>query len=86
MTLRETQLAEAANRETKLAGMATQISTRYHGGPHLSDRSTVDEIADWLQWCDPNGCHTRALVAGEDFDFYTLEEAWEALAEMLCGS
>jgi hypothetical protein len=38
-----------------------------------------------LQACDPNGCHTDALAIAEDFDPYTLEGAWEALAEIVAN-
>lgn len=49
----------------------------------LSPDSTRETVVDWLQWNDPNGIHTDALAAGEDFDPYTLESAWDALASML---
>lgn len=53
------------------------------GAPFLSETSTSEEIARWLQWCDQNGCHVAALAKAQGFDPYTIEEAWQALADML---
>lgn len=49
-------------------------------GPILSLNSPVEEIAGWLQWCDPNGSHTRDLALADDCDPYDDESIWEALA------
>ena len=47
------KLAEKAN----LCGR----ECRYIGAPILSHDSSQDTLCAWLQWCDPNGCHTQEL-------------------------
>ena len=69
-----------------LEAAAQADGSRHGGAPGLTADSTADDIAAWLQWCDPNGCHTRELAEGEGYDFYTLDEAWDALNEMLEGA
>lgn len=49
-------------------------------GPILSLKSSVEEIAEWLQWCDPNGSHTSDLAIADDCNPYDDESIWEALA------
>lgn len=57
--------------------------SRRGGAPFLSLTSSPETIAAWLQWCDPNGCHTAENAIAEGFDPYTEETAWPALADML---
>ena len=68
-----------------LARAANQIGalSRRKGAPHLSETSTAEDVAAWLQWCDPNGAHTADSARAEDCDAYTDDRAWEALAEMV---
>ena len=69
-------LAEQANEIAKLS--------RYGGGaPFLAETSKREDVIRWLQWCDPNGCHTDELAKAEDCDPYTAETAWDALAGMI---
>jgi hypothetical protein len=52
-----------------IAGMANALveqSSRL-GGPMLNEHSSRETLCRWLQWCDPNGCHTDELAAAEDF-------------------
>ena len=67
-----------------LAAAATDASraSRYPG-PVLTADSSKAEVEAWLQWCDPNGCHTPRLAEIEGIDPYTETEAWDALASML---
>lgn len=51
--------------------------------PPLSETSDAETVAAWLQWNDPNGCHTSALALAEGCDPYDRETAWDALAEVL---
>ncbi len=62
--------------------------------PVLSARSTVVELCEWLQWCDPNGAHTAKAWQDERTGAcenpadpedvpYTLMEAWEQIRKML---
>lgn len=66
------------------ANEAASLSRR-GGAPVLAADSGPETIARWLQWNDPNGCHTAELAAAEDIEPYDEERAWEALAEMLEG-
>lgn len=75
MNARRERLAVAAN--------LVAAQSRNGGAPVLAWNSTVDQVAAWLQWCDANGAHTRELAALNDFDFYTLPEAWDALDQMI---
>jgi hypothetical protein len=65
--------------------LANQIAreSRYGGAPFLTVYSSVHELNRWLEWCDPNGCYTADLAAAEGLHPYTLEEAWEAIEEMV---
>ncbi len=65
------------------AANAVADGARYGGAPTLTEYSNVETLCGWLQWSDPNGCHTPELAAAEDFDPYTLEEAWDAIKDML---
>lgn len=49
----------------------------------LSASSSRTDVVRWMQWNDPNGCHTDDRARAEDFDPYTEETAWDALAEMI---
>lgn len=69
------QLIDAANR----AGRASRIE----GAPVLSVESSLETLCLWLQWCDPNGCHSLEACEAEDTHPHTIESAWDALAEML---
>lgn len=69
-------LARRANMEANLA--------RPTGAPVLTSDSTIEQVAAWLQWNDPNGCHTAELAAAEGFDPYaSADDVWEALDQML---
>ncbi len=57
--------------------------SRRDGAPLLAHNASADEIATWLQWCDPNGCHTPARALAEGFDPYDYDGAIDALASML---
>jgi hypothetical protein len=72
------QLAEKAN--------AAARESRRGGAPKLSADSDVETLSAWLQWCDPNGCHTADLAAVEDFDPYTVDAAWDAVDDMVQSS
>jgi hypothetical protein len=65
-----------------VANEGARGSTRL-GAPRLSEESPRGEIVRWLQWNDPNGCHSDARAIAEGFDPYTLDTAWEALEEMV---
>lgn len=64
--------------------LADDLYTRgdYVSAPRLTADSESETIARWLQWCDPNGCHTAELADAEGFEPYDLETAWEALGRM----
>lgn len=70
-------LAEKANRVGR--------ASRREAAPVLTADIGAETIAQWLQWCDPNGCHTAAQGLLDGFEPHTVETAWEALAEMLSG-
>lgn len=53
--------------------------------PRLRPESAREDVIAWLQWNDPNGVHTDALATAEDIEPYTLDGAWEALAEMFAA-
>lgn len=61
------------------ANLLARTSRNASSAPPISGESTAEQIASWLQWNDPNGCHTAERAAVEGFDFYTDETAWEAL-------
>ncbi len=65
--------------------IAEQANEQSEGrGPTLTEDSTRETLCAWLQWCDPNGSHTdRAVSQEQDMDPYTLETAWEAVADMV---
>ncbi len=65
------------------AAAAVASASRRGGAPAITADSSAEDIAEWLQWCDPGGCHTAELGAAERLDPYTLEAAWDALALML---
>lgn len=65
---------------------AAARTSRRGGAPRLSPESDVETLSAWLQWCDPNGCHTVELAAAEDFEPYTVEGAWEAVDAMVQSS
>lgn len=69
------RLAKLANDEAR--------GSRRGSAPVLTAASDRESVIAWLQWNDPNGCHTDALARAEDFDPYTDAAAWEALADML---
>ncbi len=68
-----------------LVTLTTEIvaSSRRGGTCLLALDSSAEDISAWLQWCDPNGCHTAELAASQGEDPYTLEQAWTALLEMV---
>lgn len=70
------ELAELANR-------AADGSRYRDSAPHLTETSSAEWVARWLQWNDPNGSHTAELAESEGCDPYTTESAWDALAEVL---
>lgn len=51
--------------------------------PELTLASNAEHIASWLQWCDPNGCHTASNAKANNMPPYDLDGAWEALESML---
>jgi hypothetical protein len=57
-------------------------SSRSRGAPTLSSGSSREQVTAWLQWCDPNGCHTDELAGVEGFEPYTLDSAWEQVEKM----
>ena len=68
---------------TAMLANDTAARSRSAGAPHLTAESPRETVIAWLQWCDPNGCHTDDLSLKEWDDVYTTETAWEALAAML---
>jgi len=56
-----------------------------------TERTRIAEAANTaarlsLQWADPNGTHIDALAKQQDYDPYTLDGAWQAIADMLTDS
>lgn len=72
-------MREDLARRANEAGQRSRIG----GAPILTLHSTSEEVARWLQWCDPNGCHTATLACLDGFPPHTLETAWAALEDML---
>lgn len=72
----------------EIAALANECArlSRYAGAPTLRAESTRETLTEWLQWCDPNGSHTDDLAIAESCDPYTLERAWDAIAEMLADT
>ena len=73
------------------AEIAAQANASLEGArrgpyPHLSASSSRSTLITWLQKVDPNGIHTDALARLDDVDPYTLETAWDAVADMIKGS
>jgi hypothetical protein len=68
-----------------VASLANRIgdTSRHAGAPRVYAESPRETVAAWLQWCDPNGCHTDSRALAEDLDPYTLDTAWEALGAMV---
>lgn len=68
-----------------LASVANEVCTlsRRGGAPTLTEDSEAETLATWLQWNDPNGCHTSDLALRERCEPYTVERAWSALANAL---
>lgn len=68
-----------------MAAQANKLAaqSRSPGAPRLTADSTREALIAWLQWNDPNGCHTDALAEVEGIDPYTTETAWDALREMI---
>jgi hypothetical protein len=76
--VRTMDLAEISRRANDLASRSRRI-----GAPILSPASARGDVIAWLQWNDPNGSHTDELASHDDIEPYTLERAWQALAEMI---
>lgn len=76
---------DQCRKRLQLAAAANEIgaASRRAGAPILTELSDAPTIARWLQWCDPNGCHTEALATIEGCEPYTVESAWEALESMI---
>lgn len=51
--------------------------------PLLHADSSRRMLVEWLQACDPNGCHTDERARREGFEPYTIESAWNAIADMV---
>jgi len=69
-----------------LCGWANRLSTESRKGPapsELAPTSSVVEVAEWLQWCDPNGSHLEHEHDEEnrECDAHDEESAWETLAD-----
>ena len=64
--------------------LANQVAreSRYGGAPFLTVDSSVHVLCRWLEWCDPNGCHTADACNVEDIEPYDLNDAWEAIERM----
>ena len=67
----------------KQANRVARLSRNAASAPLLTETSTGETLAAWLQWCDPNGCHTAELAEIEGFEPYTPDEAWQAIALMI---
>ena len=52
-------------------------------GPVLSAESPREELLQWLQACDPNGCWLDEDCEAEGWPPATLAEAWESVAAAL---
>lgn len=81
------QCVDSSDLETlaSVASKANAVSERSRYGRHappVRAHSSLETLCAWLQWCDPNGCHTAELAEIEDIDPYTLETAWDAIIEM----
>lgn len=61
---------------------AAAVASPVPGAPYLTAASSRQDVAAWLQWNDPNGCHTDALAVAEGLDPYTDDTVWDALSEM----
>lgn len=70
-------LAKRANQEARESWIK--------GAPELTCYSSVEAIAAWLDWNDPNGVHTAEDRIAEGFETYTIYSAWNALASILEG-
>lgn len=72
----------------ELAARANEAAraSRRGGAPTLRADSDAETVAHWLQWCDPNGSHTRELALADDLDPYDHDRAWDALADMLADA
>jgi len=53
--------------------------------PTISEHSSVGDLCGVLQQIDRNGSHTAELAAKDGYGPYTLDEAWEQLANLLEG-
>lgn len=72
------QVIEAANNAGR--------ESRSPGAPVLCSTSTRREVTLWLQWCDPNGCHTQELFTlenGGGAPYGSDSDAWDAVMEMV---
>lgn len=85
MTNAEQIAALPRERIAELVNIASHGSRR-GGRPVLTGASDRETLIAWLQWNDPNGCHTDALAAVEGFEPYTLDRAWEAVADMVADA
>jgi hypothetical protein len=65
----------------KLANMTSRES-RMGPGPLLPEDPTREQLIEWLDWCDPNGCYTDEDNAVEYPDEPPIE--LETLHELLC--
>ena len=68
----------------KRANAACIGTLRY---PWLHEDSARETVCQWLQVCDPNGCHTderyQADFGTDELSYGDAAGAWEALAAML---
>jgi hypothetical protein len=69
-------------KKRRLAVAANELASHL-AVPELCAYSQPDTIAQWLQGCDPNGCHTAELARAEDFEPYDDSSSWEALATFI---
>ena len=67
----------------RLANALAGQSSRYATAPRLTANSKLDTLEFWLQWNDPNGVHLRELAIIEDYEPYTLSEAWAAIERVV---
>ncbi len=65
------------------ANALARLSRYADSAPYLGLDVTRERILAWLQWNDPNGCHTDALARAEGMEPHTLDSAWDALETML---
>lgn len=77
------------DKRAALATLANRLLPLRRGVPGIYGTCSLEGLTDWLQFVDPNGCHTQEAYSKE-FEGLTYDgdtdAAWDAVAEMMASA